>query len=274
MKKSILFSTIIISIFIVGCSMNSKNSNESNTLNNTVSINSSIENVHSTLGKPKSSIYYVDTSNLDSNNLDKLTLDNIKNRVIVLSSYKVDDKDTYKHIYFENGKATNIIEGNYSLKNSKEFNTDKAINSEFKIEVFNNEGIICKDDFSINYAKESLIDNDISKFNKIYNITNPFIVASSMNNSDKVYFYPLVDHKVHPNKEHKYPSYQSNTDVKLDIVNPTNNNISTTNNANNKNLGDYSVSALLIYVKDNKIKSMEIVDNNFLLDYLNKTSAK
>ena len=83
-----------------------------------------------------------------------------------------------------------------------------------------------------------------------------------------------MPHKQHPDKNHSYPKYSSNNNVKLNTVNPVNNNLSNTNKTNNKDLSNYSDSSVVIYTKYNEIQSLTIEGKDFVLGLMNKAFSK
>ncbi|MCR8745020.1 hypothetical protein [Romboutsia lituseburensis] len=283
MKKSILLAFTLISILSVGCSMNNKQS-ETNTADKSIEqpsnnmdklINSKFKDVEKSFGSPYSSTFYINTEDLKGKNIESLTMDDLRDSVTILSTYKNNKKsDDYIHVYYENGVVKDALTGEYNLKNSEKFNKDKFNNAEYKVDFYKGKGIICETDFSLNYAKDNLIGKTIKDFENAYYVKSANFIASTTNGTDKLYFYPLVPHEVYPSKEHKHPKYASNNDVKLDTVNPVNNNISTTNKTDNKNINEDYNSAVIVYTKDDKIQSIEIVDNNFILELMDKTFTK
>ncbi|MGL4913927.1 MAG: hypothetical protein ACRC3Y_16010 [Romboutsia sp.] len=280
MKKPILFAFMFISLLAVGCSMNNKTPNSNKVIEQTSTnmdklMNAKFKDVEKSFGTPYSSVYYINTKDFKGKDLQSITMDDIRNNVSILSTYKNNNKsDEYIHVYYKDGVVEEALAGKYDLNKSSKFNKEDFSNAKYKVEFFKGKGVICQNDFSLSYAKQSLIGKQISEFNNAYYVNSANFIGSTINGIDKVYFYPLVPHNVYPSKEHKHPKYASNTDAKLDTVNPNNNNISNANNTDNKDLGEYSKSAVLVYTKDDKIQSIEIVDNNFVMGLMDKTFTK
>lgn len=279
MKKFILFTFIFVSVLASGCSMNTKNNTtnsdkviQQSSMNTDKLMNTGFKEVEKSFGTPYSSVYYIDTNKLSGKDMNTLAMEDLRDSVTILSSYKNKEKnDEYIHVYYENGKAKDALSGAYNLSTSDRFTSKDLSKADYKVEFFNGKGLICSDDFKLEYVKKDFVNKKISDFNNAYDLKSANFIASTMTSNDKIYFYPLVAHKVHPRAEHKHPNYSSNHDAKLDTVNPVNNNISTVNSTTNKDLGDYSKSAVLVHTKDDKIQTIEIVDNNFVLGLMNKS---
>ena len=283
MKKLTLLAFTLISILSVGCSMSNKQS-ETNNTNKAIEqtsndmdklIDSKFKDIEKSFGTPYSSTFYINTEDLKGKNIENLTMDDLRDSVTILSTYKNNKKsDDYVHVYYENGVVKDSVTGGYNLRTSEKFNKDKFKNTEYKVEFYKGKGVICKTDFVLDYAKENLIGKTIKDFENSYYVKSANFIASTTNSTDKLYFYPLVPHEVYPSKEHNHPKYASNSDVKLDTVNPVNNNISTTNKSDSKDINEDADSAVIVYTKDDKIQSIEIVDNNFILGLMDKTFTK
>lgn len=278
MKKSILFAFLFISILSVGCAMNEKLPKVPNIIqqasNNTDKLtNASFKDVEKDFGTPYSAVYYINANNLKGKDISSLTMEDLRNNIQVLSTYKNNQKEnSYLHVYYENGKVKESLVGDYNLFNSNKFPSNTNFSdSTYKVEFFKDKGVICYDDFNLQYSKDHFIGKSISDFNKSYGVKSANFIASAINGDDMIYFYPFVPHNLHPAKEHKYPNYGSNNDAKLGTVNPTNNNISTTNKSNSKDLPDYAKSAILIHTKGNKIKSIDIIDSKFVYNLIEKS---
>lgn len=281
MKKSILFTFIFVSVLAVGCTMNNKNPKSENiiqqaTVNMDKLMDAPFREVENAFGTPYSSVYYINANNLKGKDINSLTMDDLRNNITVLSTYEnAQKKDSYLHVYYENGKVKDTLSGAYNLASSEKFtNKLKLAEANYKVEFFKKQGAICYDDFNLNIAKDKYIGMTINDFNKDYEVKSANFIASPSEGTDKIYFYPLVPHNLHPSKEHKYPNYASNEDAKLNTVNPLNNNISNTNKTDNKNLAEYAKSAVLIYTNNNKIKSIEIVNSNFIYGLIDKSFTK
>ena len=280
MKKPILFAFMFISLLSVGCSMNNKTPNSDKVIEQTSNnidklMNARFKDVEKSFGTPYSSVYYIDTKDLKGKDIQNITINDIRDNISILSTYKNNEKsDEYIHVYYENGVVKEALTGKYDLNKSSKFNKKNLNNTEYKVEFFKGKGIICQNDFSLSYVQRNLIGKQINDFNNAYYAKSANFIGSTVNGTDKVYFYPLVPHNVYPSKEHTHSKYASNSDAKLDTVNPINNNISNTNNTDNKNLGDYSKSAVLVHTKNDKIQSIEIIDNNFVMGLMDKIFIK
>lgn len=278
MKKSMLLVFLFVSVLAVGCAMNEKMPTNQNIIqqasNNTDKlINAGFKDVENAFGTPYSAVYYINADNLKGKDINNLTMEDLRNNITVLSTYKNNkNDDSYLHVYYENGKVKETLVENHKLSSSEKFPSKSNLsNATYKVEFFKDKGVICSDDFSLNYAKDNFIGKTINEFNKSYNIKSANFIASTLNGSDKIYFYPFVPHNIHPSKEHTYPNYGSNDDTKLGTTNPTNNNISNTNKSDSKNLPEYAKSAVLVHTKDNKIKSIDIVDSKFVYSLIDQS---
>lgn len=281
MKKNLLLLLAFVALFATACSMNVNNP-KANTYIRQASVNTeklknaSFRDVEKAFGTPYSSVYYINTQNLKGNNLSTLTKEDLQNNVTIQSTYEVDkNKDSYLHVYYENGKVKDVVSGNYNLYNSERFIKNNAVtNSNYKIEFYKNKGMICERDFTIEYAKKDYIGTNIAEFNKSYQVNSANFVASSINSTDKLYFYPLVPHELHPDKQHQHPHYSSKNVTKDSIVNPVNNNISNVSQTDNNNLGDFAKTAVLVHTKDNIIQKIEIVNNDFVKGLIERVLEK
>ncbi|MGL6104756.1 hypothetical protein [Romboutsia sp.] len=278
MKKTMLFACLFISVLAVGCAMNEKMPKTPSIIqqaskNTDKLLNAGFMDVENAFGTPYSSVYYINANNLRGKNINNLTMEDLRNNITVLSTYENDqNKDSYLHVYYENGKVKETLVGDYNLYNSDKFPSKANLSgATYKIEFFKNKGVLCYDDFSLKYAKDNFLGKTINDFNTSYHVKSANFVASTANGNNKIYFYPVVPHNVHPSKEHKYPNYGSNNDAKLGTVNPTNNNISNTSKANSKDLANYAKSAILIHTKDDKIKSIDIADSKFVYSIIDKS---
>lgn len=281
MKKNLLLLLVFVALFATACSMNVSNPKSSTyiqkaSVNTDKLMNAGFMDVEKAFGVPHSSVYYINTENLKGKDMNTLTMDDLRNSVTIESAYEVDkNKDSYLHVYYENGKVNEIVTGNYNLFNSERFNKNEAVaSSNYKIEFYKNQGAICENDFTIENARKDFIGANIADFNKSYLVNSANFVASKVNGTEKLYFYPLVPHDIHPDKQHKHPHYASNHVTKDSIVNPVNNNISYTSQTDNKDLGDYATSAVLIHTKNGIIENMEIVNNDMIKGLIGKVIEK
>lgn len=281
MKKNLLLILVFVSLFITACSMGSNNTKANDSIQKSSTnidklVGAGYKDVEKSFDTPYSSVYYIDADKFKNKDLNTLTLDDMRDSIAIVSSYEVDkNKDSYLHVYYENGKAKQAENGKYSLSKSDKFNSNVVSSqADYKVEFFKNKGMICEKDFTIENAKKDFIGKTIKDFNKSYSVNCANFIAHTINNDEKLYFYPLVPHEVHPNKEHSHPHYASNNIPKDSIVNPANNNISSVNQADNKNLGEYAKSAIAVYTKNNKIEKIEIVNNDFIKGILGRVLAK
>lgn len=279
MKKIMIFMLFFILLSTTACSIDS--STKSNTLINTnidtsTLIGSSYKDIENLLGIPYSRTYYIDNDKLNDTLSDKLTMEDLIESINITTSYKIKSKEKpFLHIYFKNGVAVNAMYGNYTLSSSKNFiNSEDVLNTDYKVDVFSNKGYICESDFVISYASKEFEGKTITDFNKSFEVSSSNVIASTINGNHRLYFYPLVPHKQHPDKNHSYPNYNSNSNAKLDTVNPVNNNISNINRTDNKYLKNYAESSVVIYTKNDVIQSISIEGKDFVYGILNKTFNK
>lgn len=187
----------------------------------------------------------------------------------MLATYK--DNNAYLYIYYKDGIAKDAFYKSYKMDNLDSIMSISDIsNADYKVKFFKNNGAIYYNNFSIDTAKKEFIGKSISDFNNTYNLKSANFVASTIDEFNKIYFYPLVS----DNDEYKYPNYASNEDIKLGLVNPLNNSISLTNKTNNKDLSNYYKSAVALYVKDNKIQSIQIIDKQFMYNLIQEILTK
>ena len=278
MKRPIILALILTSTLSFGCSMNNQNPKSPDiiqqaTVNMDKLMNASFNDVENAFGAPYSAVYYINTNNLKGKNINNLTMEDLRDNIEVLSTYKnSQNPNSYLYVYYENGKVKNTLSGANNLANfNKLTNTKKISQANYKVEFFKNKGSIPYNNFNLNEAKDKFIGKDIDSFNKAYKVASANFIASNINGSDKIYFYPLVTHNTNPSNNQTYPNYSSNNDAKLGTVNPLNNNISMTNKTNNSNISQYSTSSVLIYTKDNIIQTIEIVNGNFIYGLIDKS---
>lgn len=281
MKKTIMFTLACVSILLVGCAMNEKKSipnasiNQSS-INMDKLANARFRDIEKSFGMPYSSVFYIDADKVKGKDINTLTMDDLRDSITVQSAYKMNNgNDSFLHIYYENGKVKDAVSGNYNLFNSNKFEKNlKVPKSGYKVEFYNSKGMICNKEFTSQYAKRDFIGKAVKDFNKTYKVDSANFIASVINGTEKLYFYPLVPCDLHPNQKINHPNYSSNNDLKNSIVNPVNNNISIANQTDNDNLVNYAKSAVLLYTKDNIIKSIEVVDNNFIYGLISKSFNK
>ncbi|MBC5996340.1 hypothetical protein EAI30_10360 [Romboutsia ilealis] len=283
MKKCIICILFFILLLTTACTMNNSNNSSSNnnyikqaSADTTKLIGTKSKDLETSLGIPYSAIYYIDSNKIKYINTEDVTLKSLEDSISVIATYKNNNKENpFLHVYFEDGIVKNSISGDYNLRTSKDFiSSNNLTNSDYKVEFYNHKGMICKSDFVVSYAAKEFFGKSISDFNTEFNLNSANFIASTINNKEKLYFYPLVPHKQHPDKNHNYPKYSSNNNAKLDTVNPVNNNLSNTNKTNNKDLSNYSDSSVVIYTKDNKIQSITIEGKDFVLGLINKAFSK
>ena len=281
MKKSILFIPVIISLSLTGCAMNFTQSSSPNaiheaSLNVDKLINFNATDVEDYLGSPYYATYYIDADKLKNKNINTLSVKDLSEDISALASYKDNNSNNYYlHVYYENGVVKDAFYGPYKIDNlGNVISPSKISNIDYKVTFYKNRGAINYNNFVIDNVKKEFLGKSIEDFNKAYNLNSANFLASTINESYTLYFYPLVNYNVCYKEEYKHPNYSSNENAKLGYVNPLNNNISNTNKANSKDLLNYYKSAVALYVKDNKIQSIQTVDNQFLYklveDILNK----
>lgn len=278
MKRPIIFTLILASTLSVGCSMNNQNPKSPDiiqqaTVNMNKLMNASFNDVENYFGSPDSAVYYINTNNLKNKDINNLTMEDLRDNIEVLSTYvNSQNPDSYLYVYYENGKVKDTLSGAVDLLTSQNIaNTKKTSQANYKVEFFKNKGSIDYDNFNLNYAKNNFIGKDIDSFNKAYKVSSANFIGSNIKGTDKIYFYPLVTHNTNPSKNQTHPNYTSNSNAKLDTVNPLNNNISITNKTDNTNISQYSKSSVLVYTKDNIIQTIEIVDGNFIYGLIDKS---
>ena len=281
MKKSILFIPVLISLSIVGCTMNYNQSSSDKvihqaSLNIDKLINSSTTDVEKSLGSPYYATYYINADKLKNKNINSISIEDLKENVSLLASYRDNQSNnSYLHVYYEDGVVKDALYGPYKIDNLDNIvSTSNISNADYKVSFFKNCGSICYNDFSINNVKKEFIGKPISDFNNAYKLKSANFVASTINESDTLYFYPLVNHDVIHKEQYKHPNYSSNENIKLGLVNPLNNNISSTNKTNSNDLVNYYKSAVVLYVKDNKIQSIQIADKQFFYKLINDVFTK
>lgn len=281
MKKSILFIPVLISLSIVGCTMNYNQSSSDKvihqaSLNIDKLINSSTTDVEKSLGSPYYATYYINADKLKNKNINSISIEDLKENVSLLASYRDNQSNnSYLHVYYEDGVVKDALYGPYKIDNLDNIvSTSNISNADYKVSFFKNCGSICYNDFSINNVKKEFIGKPISDFNNAYKLKSANFVASTINESDTLYFYPLVNHDVIHKEQYKHSNYSSNENIKLGLVNPLNNNISSTNKTNSNDLVNYYKSAVVLYVKDNKIQSIQIADKQFFYKLINDVFTK
>jgi len=278
MKNFILFIPILISLSIVGCSMNNNQLPPDNlihqaSLNIDKLINTNTQDIEKSFGTPYYATYYIDADKLKNENINSISIEDLKEDVSLLASYK-DPKsnNSYLHVYYEDGIVKDAIYGPYKIDNLENLvSTSNISNSDYKVSFIKNNGAIYYKNFSIDNAKKEFIGKTISDFNNAYNLKSANVIASTINESDYLYFYPLVNYDETNNKKYQHDNYSSNENSKLGLVNPLNNNISKANKTNNDSLMDYYKSAIVLYVKDNKIQLIQKANKDFFYKLINDT---
>ena len=281
MKKFAISILFFILLMTTACNLNNLSSNNQYisqaSIDTTKLIGTKSNDLEVSFGVPYSATYYIDSNKIKYISTEELTLKDLENSIYVVATYKNNNnkENPFFHVYYENGLVKNAISGDYNLRTSKDLISSEYLsNADYKVEFYNHKGMICKGDFVISYATKEFVGKSISDFNNSFNLNSANFIASTIDNKEKLYFYPLVPHKQHPDKNHSYPKYSSNNNVKLDTVNPVNNNLSNTNKTNNKDLSNYSDSSVVIYTKDNEIQSITIERKDFVLGLINKAFSK
>jgi len=281
MKNLILLIPILISLSIIGCTMNynqpySDDIIHEASLNVDKLINTSTTDIEKSLGSPYYSTYYIDADKLKIKNIDSISIEDLKEDVSLLASYKdTHSNNSYLHVYYENGVVKDAIYGPYKINNLDNLiSVSNISNADYKVSFFKNNGAIPYNDFSIDNAKKEFIGKTIAEFNNTFKLKSANFIASTINESESLYFYPLVSYDVTHKEQYKHPNYSSNEYSKLGLVNPLNNNISTANKTNNSDLINYYKSAIVLYVKNDKIKSIQKADKQFFYNLINDIFTK
>ena len=277
MKKTIISVFVLIAIGFISYSYVNPKPVFNSSMNTYTSMvdkyyNASFSDIDKSLGSPYHSVYYINTDKLDITNISNFDIDKLKEFVYVISSYKINDNPNYNfiHLYFKDGVVKDAALGDYNLSNSSRFtNFPELKNYNYKVEHFKESSGIYKKYFTMGNAKVDFKDKTIKQFNDNYNIKNSSFIASTKDSSKRIYFYSLLNNNLTPDKQYLHPNYSSNKDVKNDTVNPLNNNINLYNASDSTQL-DYSDSAVLISTKGDIIKNIEVVNNKFIYDMINK----
>ena len=281
MKKFAISILFFILLMTTACNLNNLSSNNQYisqaSIDTTKLIGTKSNDLEVSFGVPYSATYYIDSNKIKYISTEELTLKDLENSIYVVATYKNNNnkENPFFHVYYENGLVKNAISGDYNLRTSRDLISSEYLsNADYKVEFYNHKGMICKGDFVISYSTKEFVGKSISDFNNSFNLNSANFIASTIDNKEKLYFYPLVPHKQHPDKNHSYPKYSSNNNVKLNTVNPVNNNLSNTNKTNNKDLSNYSDSSVVIYTKYNEIQSLTIEGKDFVLGLMNKAFSK
>lgn len=281
MKKFAISILFFILLMTTACNLNNLSSNNQYisqaSIDTTKLIGTKSNDLEVSFGVPYSATYYIDSNKIKYISTEELTLKDLENSIYVVATYKNNNnkENPFFHVYYENGLVKNAISGDYNLRTSRDLISSEYLsNADYKVEFYNHKGMICKGDFVISYATKEFVGKSISDFNNSFNLNSANFIASTIDNKEKLYFYPLVPHKQHPDKNHSYPKYSSNNNVKLNTVTPVNNNLSNTNKTNNKDLSNYSDSSVVIYTKYNEIQSLTIEGKDFVLGLMNKAFSK
>ncbi len=281
MKKLSLITFTCVSLLLVGCSNNYKLPKYSSIIEQaSINIdrltNANFKDIENDLGSPNVATYYIDANKIKGKDINALTLDDIKDSVVSLASYKnPKEKNSYLHIYYENGLVRDAISGSYDLYFSNTLIPEYRLSSsDYKVEFFKGEGAISINTFNLENSKDNFLGKNITIFEKFYDIKSANFIASTIDDSDKLYFYPLVDYNVNQESKYKYPNYQSNSEAKLGYTNPINNNISYTNQSTSSDLSDFAKKSVVIYTdKNGNIKFIQISNNDFMYGLINKAFA-
>ena len=173
MKKSILFMPVLISLSIVGCTMNYNQPSSDKvihqySLNIDKLINANAADVEKSLGSPYYATYYIDADKLKSKNINSISIEDLKEDVSLLASYNDNQSsDSYLHIYYEDGVVKDALYGPYKIDNlDNVISASNISNADYKVSFFKNRGAICYNDFSIDNAKEAYLNCNILTLNK------------------------------------------------------------------------------------------------------------
>ena len=161
MKKSILFMPVLISLSIVGCTMNYNQPSSDkvihqSSLNIDKLINANAADVEKSLGSPYYATYYIDADKLKSKNINSISIEDLKEDVSLLASYNDNQSsNSYLHIYYEDGVVKDALYGPYKIDNlDNVISASNISNADYKVSFFKNRGAICYNDFSIDIAKK------------------------------------------------------------------------------------------------------------------------
>lgn len=282
MKKATIGLLLFATTISTGCQVNQdrvmidknieKASNKLDKL-----INSSYKDIQNGFGVPYSSVYYIDSSNLENKNIKNITENDIKNSVVALSSYNHPEyKDKFLHVYFENGVVKNAITDKYDMfTNERIVPYDKIQNIDYKLQFFRGNGSIFKEKFNVSDARKMFTNKNINDFNKYYNTENANFVATNMKDNSKLYFYNLVNFD--PNKVDELNNTlqnrsETNIKPKVAIINPINNNIVHINEINQNDLSQYARLSLAVKTDENgKIKWIKILNKEDNYELIKKS---
>lgn len=276
MKK--LLPILFFVIFSVGCSMNIRTSKYDNIIDDASKnldklTNAKFMDVEEDFGAPHSATYYINADNLRSKDVSNLTLKDLQENIITLASYEnPSSKNNFLNVYYENGLVKKAVVGDYKVSKEKLLSNIKLEKYDYKVDFNKGYGIINSDSFNLENTRNKLLNSTIDKFNDYFKVKGANFTATTINNTDKLNFYPLVNQNLDPDKNNNYPNYQSNEDSKLGYVNPINNNISSSNKSNSEDLYLYSDKSVLVYTdKGNTIKNISIADSKLLYNVISKT---
>ena len=272
-----IFVLILFSLLLTGCSnMNIKDytyliDNASKNLDSL--LETDYKDIEADLGSPFRATYYIDADKLRGKDVDSLSLDDIMDSISSFASYKDKaNENQFLNVYYENGIIKQTLVGDYESLKSKVSSMTLMNNYDYKLDFFKEEGLIDIKDFHVELAHSKFFDKSIYEFNESYDVDKPSFMASTINDSDKVYFYTLVEQNLTKTKENTYPNYQSNSDYKLGYVNPINNNISYSNKSDSNDLSLYTNKYLLVYAnKYDVIEYITIVDKEILYSIISRT---
>ena len=166
MKKSILFMPVLISLSIVGCTMNYNQPSSDkvihqSSLNIDKLINANAADVEKSLGSPYYATYYIDADKLKSKNINSISIEDLKEDVSLLASYNDNQSsNSYLHIYYEDGVVKDALYGPYKIDNlDNVISASNISNADYKVSFFKNRGAICYNDFSIDKNSYFLEDS-------------------------------------------------------------------------------------------------------------------
>ena len=213
MKNFTLVIPILISLSIVGCCMNNNQLPSDNvihqaSLNIDKLINTNYQDIEKSFGTPYYATYYIDADKLKNENINSISIEDLKEDVSLLASYK-DPKsnNSYLHVYYEDGIVKDVIYGPYKIDNLENLvSTSNISNADYKVTFYKNHGAINSNNFVMDTVKKGFVGKSIEDFNKAYNLKSANFIASTINESDILYFYPLVNYNIVNKEEYNHPN--------------------------------------------------------------------